>query len=523
MTQHPIFPFFVGLFILIMVINDSLMNEKLQRNRFVFAFLNVAFLVVIAFMYTHVIQDTSYEVYYFIYAVLVYIVFILMAIVSFKNSVLKSNHYQLFIKSIRNTRWNAYYVVDQKDRIKDMSDSILEELGLTKEDVIGKKLFDVFDRSIRFTKLNDTEVNNRSLFEFYRDYRLTAKPSQQERRELYFQNYKGKEVILHLIEQPVFIFGKYKGRINMGEKRTDFNMMHVEKELSDKNKELESIRHKFIATLEMTEEGLFYIDLDQKYVWGADQFIGFIKMKSNTIAIEDYRANIHPEDIKTYLNNLQSLTVNNPKYSVSYRYRVGDNYIWLKESGKRIFDDRNANVILGYVKKIQTNHYERSSIPELDDIKGELDMMVSLKKLQDQRKFFQLAIIRLSNIPEINARHGRAVGNMMLGEYVRKLRSSFMSENSEIFRISGLEFAITITDPRKIDVLRKSLVNDDRIMNLKMAYGAIKEEVVVHMGIATAPEDTNNSDDLVICAIKALKMATNPNFKHNNCYYKDLA
>lgn len=40
--------------------------------------------------------------------------------------------------------------------------------------------------------------------------------------------------------------------------------MVVERELKKVDYELESIRHKFIATLELSEDGLFYIDLDEK-------------------------------------------------------------------------------------------------------------------------------------------------------------------------------------------------------------------------------------------------------------------
>ena len=49
-----------------------------------------------------------------------------------------------FIKGVKNTKWNVYYVVDHKERIKDISISLLRELNLDKADVVGKKLFSVF-------------------------------------------------------------------------------------------------------------------------------------------------------------------------------------------------------------------------------------------------------------------------------------------------------------------------------------------------------------------------------------------
>ena len=50
-------------------------------------------------------------------------------------------------------------------------------------------------------------------------------------------------------------------------RKTDFDLLAVEKELNERSGELESIRHKFIATLELSEEGLFYIDLDERTIW----------------------------------------------------------------------------------------------------------------------------------------------------------------------------------------------------------------------------------------------------------------
>ena len=38
---------------------------------------------------------------------------------------------------------------------------------------------------------------------------------------------------------------------------------------------------------------------------------------------------------------------------------------------------------------------------------------------------------------------------MLMAEYIKKMRMSFVTESGDIFRLSGIEFAVTITDPRK--------------------------------------------------------------------------
>ena len=274
MLQHPIYPLIITLFTLFLVVMQSIQTEKVLKNRLILAFLNVAVTIFVFVIYeSMILTNATYEQIYIYFNFAVYGVFVLVLYGTFKTATLKTNNYKLFIKSIKNSRWNAYYVVDKKERIKDMSLSLLQELNLEKDEVMGKKLFSILNKSVRFTRLNDSEINNRQLENYYLDYKNHAHQGDEEIQELSFLNYDGDPVILHLVMQPVFVLGKYKGRICVGEKKTDFDMLAVERELSDRNNELESIRHKFIATLDLSEEGLFYIDLDDRTIWASDSLV----------------------------------------------------------------------------------------------------------------------------------------------------------------------------------------------------------------------------------------------------------
>ncbi|MFA6801127.1 MAG: hypothetical protein WCR19_03365, partial [Acholeplasmataceae bacterium] len=214
MEQHPIYPLIISIFTLVLVVMQSIQNEKVLKFRMVFAFFNLAVAVFAFTIYEQLIlTDVLYKEIYTIFNFAVYAIFILVLYGTFRTSVLKANHYQLFVKSIKNSRWNAYYVVDKKERIKDISSSVLIELNMEKDEVIGKKLFSVFNQSIRFTKFNSQEINNRQLENYYAEYKKLAKFGDQEIQELSFLNNEGDPVILHMVMQPVFIMGKYKGRI----------------------------------------------------------------------------------------------------------------------------------------------------------------------------------------------------------------------------------------------------------------------------------------------------------------------
>ncbi len=523
MLQHPIYPLIITLFTLFLVIIQSIQSERVLKNRLIITFFNItAAVMVFVLYYKMIIGNELYENIYIGFNFFVYGVFMLILYSTFKTAILKANHYQLFVKSIKNSRWNAYYVVDAKERIKDMSASLLHELNLDKEEIIGKKLFNILNKSIRFTRLNGQDVTNRSLENYYNGYKDRAIQGDSEVEEISFMNFDGNPVILHMVMQPVFALGRYKGRICVGEKKTDFDLLAVEKELHERSGELESIRYKFIATLEISEEGLFYIDLDERTIWASDALVNMLRLPGNTLDLSDFRRLIEAEDLKKYLALLGDLSINKKQYSTSYRVKVNGRYLWFREKGKRLFEDHNSAVIMGTLNPMKTKHYLASNIDELDLLKDQNDMLVSMNQLFKDNRYFQLVVIRLKNMPKINETHGREVGNMLMAEYIKKLRTTFVTESGNIFRVSGIEFAITITDPRKMDVLANGIKSNPTFLNLAMQYGSLSAELEVFAGIAVGGSDANDEHKLYTSATQALKMAENPQFSSHGCYYKDI-
>ncbi|CCV63684.1 diguanylate cyclase/phosphodiesterase with PAS/PAC sensor [Alteracholeplasma palmae J233] len=520
--QHPVFVLAISIILVIMVILNSIQKEKIQKNGLALSLFNIAVIVLVFISFEAIKKDDILTQIYFYYTVLLYIIFLFAIYITLKNNIVRTNQYQLFVKSIKNSRWNAYYAVDKKERIKDISSSLLQELGLEKEDVIGKKLFQIFNKSIRFTKLNDTEINNRTLETYYKEYKKRATKEDEELQELYFLNYNGEAVVLKMVMQPIFLMNTYKGRICVGEKKTDFDLFTVEKELNQSTAELESIQQKFIATLELSEEGLFYLDLNDKSMWLNDTLKEVLKLTTNTISLDDYRKRIEPEDLKKYLMVLSELTPNKDSYKLTYRYLVEGRYIWIQEKGKRLFEDLKTSTVMGIVNPIRTTHFRKTNIDILDEIKDEHDLLVDMNQLIQKGKVFQLAIFKLQNIPNINDKYSREIGNMMIGSYLQKLSQTFITESSGLYRISGLEFALTITDPRKMDTLYRGINERERFLNLTMEYGSVKEELEVFVGVSIYQTDAHTENEMAQYAYEALKVATNPQFNSNGCYYKDV-
>ena len=524
LLQHPIYPLIITIFTLFLVVMQSIQNEKVLKNRLILSFLNVAITIFVFVIYESIIKaNDAYKTIYIWFNFAIYGIFLLVLYATFKTATLKTNHYQLFVKSIKNSRWNAYYVVDRKERIKDISFSLLQEINMEKDEVIGKKLFHILNKTVRFTRLNDSEINNRQLETYYGDYKNHVKPGDEEVEELSFLNSDGNPVILHMVMQPVYVLGKYKGRICVGEKKTDFDMLAVERELSDRNAELESIRHKFIATLELSEEGLFYIDLDERTIWASDSLVASLHLPGNLIDLTDFRRLIEAEDLKKYLAILGDLTINKRKYATSYRMMINNQYHWFREKGIRLFEDQQSATIMGTLNPIQTKHFQASHIDELDNLKDHNDFMVHMHQLFTNNRYFQCLIFRLKNIPKINETYGRDVGNMLMAEYIKKMRQNFVSESGGIFRISGIEFAVTLTDPRKMEVLESGTKSNPTFLNLQMQYGSIQTELEVFGGIAVGGSDATEEHQLYQAAVQAIKIAESPKYTAHVCFYKDIS
>ncbi len=522
MSLIPLIPFVLAIIIVVLVLFFNILDDKFYQAPFIFALINaMGFLVYLPF-YNKMIDQTWFYHLFFSQILLNLFALAVIFIVYFKKVSFFKIHYKIFLKSIKATKWNAYYVVDQKGRIKQMSEPILEELGFSFNEVKDKQIFEVFNKSIRITNFDDVQTNNRSLETFYQQYQKTVKKDQLDSRSLIFQNYQGKSVLLQTVEQPIFIMGKYKGRINIGEKRSDFSLVAIERELLAAKEELESLRLKYIATLDLADVGLYYIDLDERYLWGSEKFVEQTGLASNVINFEDYQKYIYQDDLNSYLGTLSSLTVRKQTFKTRYRLLINGQYVWVDDRGKRIFEDKASNIILGSLNVVETSTYSKTGSDIVDSLKTEKELYYHLSELLKANKTFQIALFELANIPEVNKTYGRDIGNMLISEYVKKLKTSFMSESSEIFRISGLVFAVSLVDPRKMELLRTGVKNNPKFLNLEINYGAISTEVEVFLGVSSSHSEGKEVEILFERAQQALALARHQDFKSNVCYYSDI-
>ena len=522
MLQYPIYAAIIAAFITALIVIESFQKGQILKIRLGLSFVNLTLWCILIFFFDEIRDDQHLGYVYLALTIMNYIFFVMTILMTFKQVNYQASNYQLFIKAIKNSRWNTYYVVDQKENIKDISQSLLAELKLEKEEAMNQKFFAVVNQKFRFLKLNDKETNNQALELHYQQFKKTAEPDSLIVEEITLNNANGEIRIFHFITQPIYVFGKYKGRICVGEIKSDLELLEVEKVLKQTDSELESIRHKFIATLELSDEGIFFIDNDNKSIWFNDVLVEELKLGRHDLSLSEYQELIDSEDKHRYLAALNNLSINKANYTASYRINLNGRLIWIKEKGKRLFEDVNSNTIMGIMTPMLGTHFRKTGLNSLDEIKDEHQLVADLNELIKRDRPFQLAVISLKNVPQINLENGREVGNMIMASYIEKIRSAFVSESSDIYRISGLEFAFTITDQRKMTTLKQAIQSEDNLFGLNMSYGAMDVNLEVSIGIANMYEDAKDAAGLYQASSSALKRAMQPNYKGNGAYYKDL-
>lgn len=526
LSQHPIYLIIISTILIVLVVVESLQKDKLFRARLFFSFLILIFHILVITVYeNHVINNDSYENVYTGISFFTYFIFLIQLIVTFSNGILKGKHYNLFIKGLKENELNVYIVLDNKERIKDISVSFLEELNYEKEEVFNKRFFNVVNEKVRFIKMNQRESNNKQIENYFKSFNETRKnkeKNKQDHVELEMLNFKGSNIILKLLIQPVYSFGKLKGKVVMGEKITSGALFEVEKNLRRSDEELDSLKSRFVALLEMVGKNVFLYNMDIEQLWFNHELMIKLKFNSNEMKIKDYHMLIHQDDLDKYLLAKGSITTSNPSYKATYRLLVHGSFVWIKEEGTRVYDDKKNAIIMGTIDIMNQSHYQKTGTDILDNIKTETELAVDLQRFVNEGKQFQLAIFKLENIPEINELHGRTIGNFMIANYISRIQSVFLTPSNNIYRVEGLKFAMTITEPTKMEALFQGISSSKNFLNLEMTYGAINANLEVYVGIANMYSDAVNAQDLYLNTERALNVALSKEYKRQGCYFKDI-
>ncbi len=511
MYQHPIIPFILCTILLIFVLKQSLNKHQLLKGRFFLCFF-LCFGCGLILVFYHEIKQNQWwnSIVEWILLGIDLLVGLCM-IVFLELSASKENFNHQLFETLSQTK--LYCLVDRKNRITDISDLFLQDLGFSKEEVLKKNLFDVIEKKYRIFSLNGTEASKKDLNIYYSPVNQTS--SQPMNLEIHDE--AGDVSAYYFTETPILLFGKLKGRLFVGDKKGSETLVGMEKNLADSVSELELIKSRFITVLEKTKEGIFFADLKENSIWINDILVQQLCLSGNSLSLEAYQKNIHPDDLPLVLEKLRQVNQVTPSYLLSYRYNIGTRYAYVQEEGMRISNGKQIERC-GMIRLLDHYRFAHTDT-ELDKVLGEPELFAQLKRLLDQQKVFQIVYFKVASIPDLNEKYGRNIGNMALSEYIKLVKFRYVDQEM-IYRLTGLDFIALITDYRKMDLLKNSLMNQEKILHVSAEYGAIKVDIQTYMGIVYSTE-VKTAQEAVDHGKTALLLAMNPKYNANYAYYKD--
>ncbi|MFU8786042.1 MAG: diguanylate cyclase domain-containing protein, partial [Candidatus Izemoplasmataceae bacterium] len=185
-----------------------------------------------------------------------------------------------------------------------------------------------------------------------------------------------------------------------------------------------------------------------------------------------------------------------------------------KENGMMIeYEDRM--MIISMNKAIDVKLYPDSEVEVLNQLRIDYEFYEYLQSLNRLKVPYRLVFFELSNIPRINKKYGRDIGDLLMGEFINKIRFNFVKDEKSLFRLSGIRFAMVMKDDRKYDMLERALKHGGDLLNFEMVFGNVKQSVFPYFGIQKISIFDEPIDEMVDRTHKALDIALSDDHQEN--------
>lgn len=177
------------------------------------------------------------------------------------------------------------------------------------------------------------------------------------------------------------------------------------------------------------------------------------------------KSHLHPDDISTFLEQLQILQNGSGYQMIEARIEKADgSYIWCRIRATGIYDASNTIIkIIGIIINIDTEKkaaYELLERAEQDPLTRLLNNGTARHQAEEYLNSFPagahcaLIILDLDNFKQINDHHGHMFGDKVLVNTANEIKKLFRT-NDIIARIGGDEFLILMKDVSDYELVKK--------------------------------------------------------------------
>lgn len=305
--------------------------------------------------------------------------------------------------------------------------------------------------------------------------------------------------------------------------------------IEENEKKLRQNQEIFRAISETSNDGIWYLDLIKGEKNFSKNWCDILGFSPNELSNMDFfKQLIHPEDVdkldKTYAEQRSGRM---DRYKCQYRIRTKyDNYIWVDEVGKVLFNNDGVPVlVVGANTDITAAREQNDKIEFLayhDVLTGLPNRILMYDRLamsihERHRKHEALGIILmdLDNFKMINDGFSHSFGDAVL-KFVAKRLSSIVRESDTLARSGGDAFAIILNNIKDYNDVTKLSERIVKVLEEPIHIKGQDIEVRCSMGFAVYPEDGENGEELLKNADTALYKAKVNGKNGYQFYNKDM-
>ena len=274
----------------------------------------------------------------------------------------------------------------------------------------------------------------------------------------------------------------------------------------------ETLRHRFVGTLEVLDDGMIYQDAKGE-MFITEPLSDLFGVSDPEMSEEEYLARVHPDDVPALKEAWEKSIKTGKKYHVKYRIQAAAKQIWVEEKGRSVKADKQAMRVM-QVRPSEVRMFPKTDVDVLNYLPQESDLDTHLMTLHHAQNPYSIVAMRLTNIPGINAKYGRDVGDMMMGEFLKKMKYHFIKDDA-IYRLQGILFIMLIQDSRKAAMLEKALREDSSLLQTTIDMGGIKESVYPYFGMLNVRRFDISALELKPTVIDALRLSLSEDLQEN--------
>ncbi|MFI3115878.1 MAG: diguanylate cyclase [Clostridia bacterium] len=263
--------------------------------------------------------------------------------------------------------------------------------------------------------------------------------------------------------------------------------------------------NKYFTTLqEITEEILFYIDIENKVFHHADKnALEFGVSAEIPNFVETFIENefIHPDDAEDYREYTSKLfSGENMEYEIRSAVGVGV-YEWFSVRCKFIYDDNGKPIeIFGAMENIQVKKEleQKASHDLMTNVLNKVSFETKVEEIlenSNESKNHSLIFLDLDDFKGVNDTLGHSFGDFLLTTVGKRLKH-VVREGDLVGRVGGDEFAVFLKSLGEKSALERAEVLLDTLRR-EFSFEGKSRKIKASLGISVYPNHGKNYKELI--------------------------